>query len=111
MLSIAEVNIELLLRSGVEAEVGLVGEVVSVEEELHEGGLRDESLWLFSLSAEQTRILPVAQLRLGVPVYDLKHPAEGARQYGNVYQENYQSETRVDKDIENRFVSTDFPYT
>jgi hypothetical protein len=68
MLAVAEVDLELLLGSRVEAEVGLIGEVVRVEENPNDTRFRDEGLRLFRLSTEYSRVLTVAHLCFGVAV-------------------------------------------
>lgn len=72
MLAVSQVHLELLFCTRVETEICLVSEVVSVKQHLDEARLRDECLWLLGLAAEQTRVLPVAHIRLGIAIHDLK---------------------------------------
>lgn len=71
MLPVPQVHLELLLSPGVETEVGLIGEVVRMEEHLDEARFRDEGLRLLALAAEHARVLAVANVRLSVAVYNL----------------------------------------
>ncbi|RZF46268.1 hypothetical protein LSTR_LSTR014195 [Laodelphax striatellus] len=72
MLSISEVDIKLLFSPRVETEVGLIGEVIDVEEQFHKTRLRNERLRLFRLAAEQSRVFSVAQLCFCIAIYYLR---------------------------------------
>lgn len=69
----------LQLNAGVEAEVGLLGEVVDVEDDLYEGCLRDESPRLLDLAAEHPEVLAVADVCLRVAVHDLRRGKRSLR--------------------------------
>lgn len=68
MLTIPQIYLVLLLCSRIEAEVGLIREVVREEDKFDKGGLRDKRLRLFYFPAEESRLLPVGHVRLLVPV-------------------------------------------
>ena len=68
MLAVTQVDLVLLLGTRVETEVGLVGEVVRVEEHANEGRFRDEGLGLLGFAAEDARFLAVVHLRFRVAV-------------------------------------------
>lgn len=72
MLAVPQINLELLLCTRVETEICLIRKVVSVKQNLDEARLRDECLRLLGLAAEKTRVFPVAHIRLGVAIHDLK---------------------------------------
>jgi hypothetical protein len=72
VLAIAKIYFKLLLCSRIEAEVGLVREIVRVELHFDKASLGDESLWLFNLTTKHSRVSAVTDLSLGVAINDLK---------------------------------------
>ena len=62
----------LQLNAGVEAEVGLLCEIVDVEDDFDEGSLGDKGPGLLDLATEHAQILPVRYVRLCVAVHDLR---------------------------------------
>lgn len=72
MLSVPQIDDQLLFRSGVETEVGLVGEVVGMEQHFYKRRLRHERLRLFALSTEHSRFLPVRYVRFCIAIHYLK---------------------------------------
>jgi len=81
VLSIAKVDLKLLLRARVKAEVGLVSEVVCVELHFDEARLRDERLGLLYLAAKHSWVSAVAHFSLRVAVHDL--PTDKTRHQSN----------------------------
>lgn len=71
MLSVSEINVELLFGPRIEAPVSLICEVVDVKNELDETRFGYERLRLFRFTAEYAWLFTIAQFRLGVAVYDL----------------------------------------
>jgi hypothetical protein len=72
VLAVPQIHHELLLGPRVETKVSLVGEIIAMEHDLHEGRLRHESLRLLALPAEDSGLFPVRHVRLGVAVHDLE---------------------------------------
>lgn len=57
---------------GIKAEVGLVCEVVSVENDFHKVSLRYEGLGLFDFAAEKSRLFSIGHICFRIPVYNLQ---------------------------------------
>lgn len=72
MLTISQIDDQLLLRPRIEAEIRLIGEILHVEQHLYEGRFRHERLRLFTLAAIHSRLFPVGYVRLSISVHDLE---------------------------------------
>lgn len=72
VLSVSEVDFELLLGSRVEAEVCLVGEIVGVKKYADETCLRNKGLRLFRFPAKYPWVFSVAHFGLSVAIDNLK---------------------------------------
>ena len=59
MLAISQVNFVLLFCFGIEAEINLLSEIVSIEDKTNGIGLGDEDLRLFNLSTILPRLATI----------------------------------------------------
>jgi hypothetical protein len=62
--------------------------------------LRDECLWLLRFAAEQTWVFPIAHIRLGVAVHDLKQDREREK----TLKQDGESEQALKQDTERKEV-------
>ena len=72
MLPIPQIYYELLFGPRIETKVSLVGEIIAMEHNLHEGRLRHESLRLLTLSTKDAGLFSVRNVRFRVAIHYLQ---------------------------------------